>query len=85
MTKAELQRIIKKLGAASVCCFECGTKYGIYSVGCSSVWEAKCQVCGSTKKVTEARDFAYFVTGLRSLHLQLAAIPENKQKVPFNE
>ena len=85
MTKAELQRIIKKLGAASVCCFECGTKYGVYTVGCSSVREGKCQVCGSTKKITETRDFAYFVTGLRSLYLQLAAIPKDKQKVPFNE
>ena len=85
MTRAELQRMIKRLDEASVSCFECGAKYGIYSVGCSSVWQGKCHVCGRTTGVTEARDFAYFVTGLRQLHLQLAAIPKDKQKVSFNE
>ena len=61
--------LIKKLKNAYVTCFDCGEKYGIYSVGCSSVCEGKCDVCGEEKRITEARDFAYFVTGIRKLTL----------------
>jgi len=52
-------------------CFDCGQKYGVYSVGCSSVYEAKCGVCGEIKRITETRDFAYFVTGIRKLKLEI--------------
>ena len=38
MTKAEIRRIIKRLNNAAVCCHECGDKWGVYSVGCSSTW-----------------------------------------------
>lgn len=62
--------LIKKLKNAYVTCFDCGEKYGVYSVGCSSVWEGKCDVCGEKKRITEARDFAYFVTGIRKLTLE---------------
>ena len=61
------KKLIKKLKNAYQTCFDCGNKYGVYSVGCSSVWEGKCDVCGETKGVTEARDYAYFVTGIRKL------------------
>lgn len=59
--------LIKKLKNAYVTCFDCGNKYGVYSVGCSSVWEGKCDVCGENKSITETRDFAYFITGIRKL------------------
>jgi ribosomal protein S27E len=61
------KKLLKKLKNADVTCFDCGHKYGVYSVGCSSVWEGKCDVCGETKPITETRDFAYFVTGIRKL------------------
>jgi hypothetical protein len=60
-------QLLKKLKNADVTCFDCGRKYGVYSVGCSSVWEGKCDVCGETKPITETRDFGYFVTGIRKL------------------
>jgi translation initiation factor 2 beta subunit (eIF-2beta)/eIF-5 len=63
------KQLIKKLQNAYTTCSDCGNKYGIYSVGCSSMWEGKCDVCGETKPVTEARDYAYFVTGIRKLKL----------------
>jgi hypothetical protein len=61
------KKLIKTLRDAYQTCFDCGDKYGVYSVGCSSVWEGKCDVCGETKNVTETRDYAYFVTGIRKL------------------
>jgi hypothetical protein len=62
--------LIKKLKNAHNTCFDCGHKYGVYSVGCSSVYEGKCDVCGETKPITETRDFAYFITGIRKLTLE---------------
>ncbi len=50
---------------------DCGQKYGVYSVGCSSVWNGKCGVCGEEKRVTESRDFAYFITGIRKLKKEI--------------
>ena len=85
MTRAEIQRLIKALQNAYVCCHQCSDKYGVYSVGCSSMWEGKCDVCGQTKIITETRDWAYFITGLRKLDLQLADIPKGKQKKIFSE
>ena len=71
------KKLIKKLKNAYQTCSDCGNKYGVYSVGCSSVWEGKCDVCGETKNVTEARDYAYFVTGIRKLIKE-----DNETKVP---
>ena len=71
MTKAEIRRMIKKLNNAAVCCHECGDKWGVYSVGCSSTWNGVCRVCGEKKRVTETRDYAYFYTGIRKLKEQL--------------
>jgi hypothetical protein len=64
------KKLIKKLNDAYTTCFDCGRKYGVYSVGCSSVWEGKCDVCGETKPITESRDFGYFITGIRKLKLE---------------
>ena len=43
------QELLKKLENAYTSCFDCGAEYGVYSVGCSSVWNGKCDVCGETK------------------------------------
>lgn len=61
------KKLIKKLQNAYATCFDCGHKYGVYSVGCSSVRNGKCDVCDKETRITEARDFAYFVTGIRKL------------------
>jgi len=52
---------------AFVVCHDCGDKYGVYSVGCSSTWEGECGVCGETKGVTETRDYGYLQKGIREL------------------
>ena len=63
----EQKKLVKKLEDAYVVCSDCGSKYGVYSVGCSSVWVEKCDVCGEEKGVTETRDYAYLITGIRRL------------------
>jgi len=72
------KQLIKKLEQACVVCRDCGLKYGVYSVGCSSVWEGKCNVCDQVKPVTETRDYGYLVTGIRKLIKQDAVRPEPK-------
>ena len=52
---------------AEVVCKDCGSKYGTYSVGCSSTWEGECGVCGKTTGVTEVRDYGYLSKGIREL------------------
>jgi hypothetical protein len=75
VTKTEIKRMIKTLNNASVCYHECGDKWGVYSVGCSSTWNGVCRVCGEEKPVTETRDYAYLITGIRKLKLQLKELP----------
>lgn len=53
---------------AEVVCHDCGSKYGVYSVGCSSTWQGKCGVCGQTKGVTEVRDYGYLQKGIKELN-----------------
>jgi hypothetical protein len=79
MTLKEKKALLKKLETTYNSCFECGTTYGVYSVGCSSVYEAKCGICGEIKPITEARDFAYFVTGIRKLKLEIQNEKSNSQ------
>lgn len=57
----------QKLLSAEVVCRDCGIKYGKYSVGCSSVWQGDCDVCGEHKGVTEVRDYGYLSKGLAEL------------------
>lgn len=64
MSKAEL---IARLRNAYQCCKQCGMKWGVYSVGCSSTWIGRCDVCGEERPVTETRDYAYLITGIRRL------------------
>jgi hypothetical protein len=58
---------VRTLSNAEVTCHDCGKKYGEYSVSCSSTWEGKCDVCGETKPVTEARDYGYFAKTVRGM------------------
>jgi hypothetical protein len=64
---AENTPSLNKLQGAYTVCKDCGSKYGEYSVGCSSTWEGKCDVCGETKPVTEARDYGYLNKGIKEL------------------
>lgn len=79
MNLKEKRALLKKLNNAYRTCFDCGQQYGVYSVGSSSVYEAVCDVCGETKRITEARDFAYFVTGIRKLKLEIENEKSNSQ------
>ena len=57
MNKAETKKLIQKLENAYVCCNDCGLKWGVYSVECSSIWMDVCQVCDTKKPVTVTRDY----------------------------
>ena len=57
----------QKLLSADVICSECGSRYGKYSVGCSSHWMGTCDVCGKDRPVTEVRDYGYLSKGLAEL------------------
>ena len=59
--------MIKKLRDAYKCCNDCGRKWGVYSVGCSTSHIGRCDVCGEEKSVTETRDYGYLITGIRRL------------------
>jgi len=72
MNLKEKKALLKKLESAYDTCFDCGRKYGVYSVGCSSVYEAKCGVCGETKQITETRDFGYMRKGILQLKEEIA-------------
>ena len=69
LSKAD-RELLKKLGNAYTVCHDCGKQYGVYSVGCSSTWNGTCNVCDQEKRVTEARDYAYLITGIRKLKLK---------------
>ena len=71
MTIKEKKALLKKLETANKTCFDCGHKYGVYSVGCSSVYESKCGVCGETKPITETRDFGFFSSTIRKLKKEI--------------
>jgi hypothetical protein len=79
MNLKEKKALLKKLENAYNTCFDCGKTYGVYSVGCSSVYESKCDVCGETKPITEVRDFAYFITSIRKLKLEIQNEKSNSQ------
>ena len=64
------KKLIRTLEKANVTCGVCGDKYGVYSVGSSSVWNGVCHICGKEGPVTEARDYGYFITGIRKLKLE---------------
>lgn len=59
------------LKSAEVVCKDCGSKYGHYSVGCSSTWTGTCNVCGQEKSITEVRDWNYLKEGIDKLGRKL--------------
>jgi hypothetical protein len=61
------RQLLKTLQDAAVCCKDCGQRYGIYSVGCSSTWIGTCRVCSEEKPITETRDWGYLYKGRREL------------------
>lgn len=67
MTLESKNELRRKLANAGLVCHDCGSKYGTYSVGCSSTWEGECDVCGKTKGVTEVRDYNYLSKSLKEL------------------
>jgi len=73
--KPEKTTLLGRLTQADVVCNDCGTKYGKYSVGCSSVWEGTCDVCGETKPITEVRDYGYLTKGINELNAKRPAQP----------
>jgi hypothetical protein len=75
--------LVDKMLNAEVCCRECGMKYGQYSVGCSSVWEGTCDVCGESKPVTETRDYGYLSKGISEVRAEIAAIKELRSQKPL--
>lgn len=64
---AEKKELKRKLQNASVVCRDCGTKYGHYSVSCSSSWMGTCNVCGQEKSITEVRDWNWLKEGIKEL------------------
>jgi hypothetical protein len=62
-----MSSLYEKLASADHVCKDCGTKYGKYSVGCSSSWVGTCDVCGEEKSVTEVRDYGYLGKGLQEI------------------
>ena len=59
--------LLKILRNADVCCIDCGNKYGEPRDDVSSVWIARCNVCGEEKPVTETRDYRYLAKGIAEL------------------
>ncbi len=64
---AENEVTLGTLKNAEVVCKDCGSKYGHYSVSCSSTWMGKCNVCGEEKGITEVRDWNYLKEGIEEL------------------
>ena len=64
--------LLQKLLTADIVCRDCGDKYGSYSVGCSSTWQAECPVCGETKGCTEVRDWGYLTKGIKAEKAKIA-------------
>jgi hypothetical protein len=65
----------EKLLTADVVCMDCGSRYGKYSVGCSSMWLGTCDVCDEHKPVTEVRDWGYLTKGINELKPRRPAEP----------
>ena len=70
-SRLEKLNLIDKLKNAYKCCSPCGHKYGVYSVGCSSIWTGTCDVCGAEDvPVTETRDYSYLAAGIKELTME---------------
>jgi hypothetical protein len=67
--------LYEKLLTAEVVCRDCGSKYGKYSVGCSSTSMGICDVCEQDKPITEVRDWGYLTKGINELKAWRPAQP----------
>jgi hypothetical protein len=67
--------LYQKLLSAEVVCRDCGSKYGKYSVGCSSTSMGICDVCEQDKPITEVRDWGYLTKGINELKAWRPAQP----------
>ena len=77
----EKLNLVNKLSNAYQCCKACGSKYGVYSVGCSSNWIGTCDVCGlENVAVTETRDYGYLYTGQTKLRKEIEAMKTKDKK-----
>ncbi len=81
MNKLTQSDLLTRIRQADICCHECGKRYGKYSVGCSSTWEAECPVCGKVGRCTETRDYGYLQKGIKELRQK--GINELKAKEPI--
>jgi hypothetical protein len=74
--RTTMKTLYEKLLTAEVVCRDCGSRYGKYSVGCSSCWEGTCDVCEKENvPVTEVRDCGYLTRGIHELKAQRPAEP----------
>jgi hypothetical protein len=76
----ERLNLINKLNGAYQVCHDCGIKYGEVRDFASSYWNDKCDVCGETKGVTEARDYGYMWKGIRDLREEHQKVMADKPK-----
>jgi len=67
--------LLERLTQADICCHDCGQKFGVYSVGVSSTWEAECPVCGKVGRCTETRDYGYLTKGINELKDKITQEP----------
>jgi hypothetical protein len=75
--------LLEKLTQADICCRDCGLKFGVYSVGCSSTWIAECPICGETKSCTETRDWGYLTKGINELKAWRPVQPLSEPAINF--
>jgi hypothetical protein len=75
--------LLTRLTQADVVCKDCGQAYGKYSVGCSSSYEGRCEVCGKTKPVTEVRDWGYLAKGIAMARAQKNIKEQSKEVAQY--
>jgi hypothetical protein len=78
-----MKTLYEKLLTAEVVCRDCGSRYGKYSVGCSSTWEGTCDVCEQDKPVTEVRDWGYLTKGINELKAWRPVQPFSDQTMDY--
>lgn len=59
-----MDSLLQRLKSADLVCNDCGSKYGKYTLGRSSINPGTCQVCCSSGFVSEVRDYGYLQEGI---------------------
>ena len=73
MKKIDKKELLRKLIYAKKTCDKCGSIYGhdtTTNFFHNFTWD-KCDICGQTKNVAPATEFACFITGIRKLKEEL--------------